>query len=66
MADRFEVIEFRPSERSCHVLCSSARRDDADRIVAALLKSDPKLRLHINKSPSAPQRKKNRERGSEL
>ena len=62
MKIRYEVVEFSPSEKDCRVICSSALQEDADRIVAALLKSSPGLHLHINKSGSSSQQVRMRER----
>ncbi len=62
MKIRYEVVEFSPSEKDCRVICSSALQEDADRIVAALLKSSPGLHLHINKTGSSSQQVRMRER----
>ena len=62
MKIRYEVVEFSPSEKDCRVICSSALQEDADRIVAALLKSSPGLHLHINKTGSPSQQIRVRER----
>ena len=62
MKIRYEVVEFSPSKKDCRVICSSALQEDADRIVAALLKSSPGLHLHINKTGSSSQQVRMRER----
>ena len=62
MKIRYEVVELYPSEKDCRVICSSALQEDADRIVAALLKSSPGLHLHINKTGSSSQQVRMRER----
>ena len=62
MKIRYEVVEFSRSKKDCRVICSSALQEDADRIVAALLKSSPGLHLHINKTGSSSQQVRMRER----
>ena len=66
MPDRFEVIELRPLKKNCHILCSSSRKEDAERIVSSLMKNDPDLILHINRITSSPRRRKERVKRAEL